>query len=700
MLKYLIAIMLVVFLTLGSLYAHFATSFFIDLRPDTPISVAFRAEDESIVHRNEHGYYAPIQLRGVELSPSLPGNMVWDFAPDVYDYLRWFGDIYEMGANTILAQNIMDPDFYNALYRFNMTNDSPLLLLQGVYGGHDYRKLTSRLKEAVDIIHGSRINLIGAQGLDIFRVDVSPWVVGFLVGSEWDPDTVVFMNHFVPELPDSFEGEFFSSAEDASRFEVMLAQIMDDVTSYETRRYKTQRPISFIASPMIDFLEYEEAYRIQLRKYARLNHEHIIPSENMRAGMFASYRLFYFTDDFSMLLSYEQRAYLSHILADLDTGCFMHGYLDLLMRYHTMPVVATGFGVSSGRAPYIVDRTPFTELEQGEAIADMIVQIESSGWAGSIISSWQDTWERRTWNTAFSSDPWRYHYWHNLQSADQGYGLMTFDPGFYYRPVLIDGNADEWNEHHFVHEYGGIRIYAQYSTHGLYLLILGEGVNPQNSLYLPIDVTPRTGTSTFGEYEFERPSDFLLVLSGRHESRLLVNQRYNAMFQRFHGEITGDNPFTDIPPRWESELVPITIALQNTEIVSAEDFKRLTDEAREMGRLRYTETGILTHGIGDPNSPNFNSLADFFFGENLVEVRIPWMLLNFFDPSTMRVHDDYFEHFGVEGLNVSQIYIGVANTKYTVAPMSPISLEGWRHNPPFHERLKQSYFIIQQLWRN
>jgi len=277
---------------------------------------------------------------------------------------------------------------------------------------------------------------------------------------------------------------------------------------------------------------------------------------------------------------------------------------------------------------------------------------------------------------------------------------MTFDPGFYYRPVLIDGDASEWNEYHFVHEYGGVRIYAQYSIHGLYLLILGEGVNPQNPLYLPIDVTPRTGTSTFGEYEFERPSDFLLVLSGTHGSRLLVNQRYNAMFQRFHGEITGDNPFTDIPPRWESEFVPITIALQNTEIVSAEDFRRLTDEAREMRRLRYTETGVLTHGISDPNSPNFNSLADFFFGENLVEVRIPWMLLNFFDPSTMRVHDDYFEHFGVEGLNVSQIYIGVANTKYTVAPMSPIPLEGWRHNPPFHERLKQSYFIIQQLWRN
>jgi len=695
-LKYLFVVLLSLFVVLGSFYAYFSRSVFIDFRPNAPVSVAFRAEGDTMMHQNLDGLYVPLLLRGVELTPSTPGYMVWEFGATDYDYLRWFGYIYEMGANTLYVPNTMDPDFYNALHKFNTTSDRQLLLLQGI-DGHDYDRLTSALKEAVDIIHGRRINILGRAGIQVFMSDVSPWVVGFLVGADWDPDMITFMNHFDPTMPDSFEGEFFSSAYGASRFEVMLAQVMDSATAYETRKYKVQRPIGFISNPAIDFLEYEWAYAAQLRKYVQLDHENIIPSISMAAGTFAAYRLFYFVEDFTRHLTLSQQEALAPIFENLDRSCFANGYLDLLVRYHSMPVIATGFGFSSSRAPHIMDRAPLNERQQGEALAGMAMQIEESGWAGTFISIWQDTWERRTWNSAFSSDPWRYHYWHNLQSVDQGYGLMTFDPGLDARPVLIDGIADEWDESHLVHEYNGISIYAQYSVQGLYLLVRGEGVNPQNTFYLPIDVTPRSGTSVFHDLQFDRPSDFLLVLSGRENSRLLVNRRYHATYQRFYEEMTGVNPFTRVPPRWDSEFVPITIALQNTFIIDANIFGNLTDEAREMRRLLSWDIGILTHGIGDPASPHFNSLADFYFGENLAEIRLPWMLLNFFDPSTMQIHDDYFERFGVEGLNIREIYIGIA-MKGGEVQMSPIPLYGWRNNVQVHERLKQSYFIMQKIW--
>ena len=349
-----------------------------------------------------------------------------------------------------------------------------------------------------------------------------------------------------------------------------------------------------------------------------------------------------------------------------------------------------------------MDRYPLTEREQGEALVDMITQIEDRGWAGSIISSWQDTWERRTWNTAFSSDPWFYHYWHNLQSVDQGYGLLTFEPGAYERPVIIGRGANQWTDNHRVHEYGGISIYAQYTFQGLYLMIRGYGVGPQNDLYLPIYVTPRSGIYSYYDFEFSRPSDFLLILSGTENSRLLVSERYNSTFLRFHEEMTGVNPFTLVPPRWDSEFTPITLAVQNTLVIDAGQYRfRYRQQIAELLRLRYWEAGNLTHGTGDPTSPDFNSLSDFHFGENLVEVRLPWTLINFFDPSNMRVHDDYFDNFGVEGLSVNRIYIGIA-TESGAAPMSPIPLSGWRGwtvNLQFHERLKQSYFVVQELWR-
>jgi len=697
MLKYLIAMVVAIVVAFGAFYAYFSTSLFIDFRPNAPISVAFRAQGEAILRQDANGNEAPFLLRGVELSTSVPGQIAGDFAPDVDDYLRWFSYIYAMGANTLYIPIIMDPDFYSALYAFNTTDNRQLFILQGVHG-YDYDSLTSAFKEMIDIIHGRRIHFLGGMGLEVFLSDISPWVVGFLVGVEWDPDRITFMNHFEPDLPESFQGEFFSAAESATRFEVMLAQVMDSATTYETRRFKVQRPIGFISNPAIDFLEYDWAYATQLRKYAQLNAENIIPSEAMAAGTFAAYRLFYFTDDFTNYLTLSQQEALAPMLEELDRSCLYNGYLDLLARYHSMPVIATGFGFSTSRAPERIGEPPLNEYQQGQALATMVTQLEARGWAGSFISTWQDTWERRTWNTAFSSNPWRYQYWHNLQSVAQGYGLMAFDPGAYARSVLIDGNANEWDDSHRVHTHNGISIYAQYSLQGLYLMLRGEGVNPQNTLYLPIDVTPRSGTSSFGNMEFARPSDFLLRLSGEHESSLMVNRRYHATHQRFYFEMTGRNPFVQVPPQWESEFVPITIAQQNTLVVESTIFSRLTDEARKMRRLQYWSAGNLTHGIGDPASTYFNSLADFFFGENLVEIRLPWMLLNFYDPSLMQVHDDYFEHFGVEGLDIQEIYIGIA-TENSVAAMSPIPLHGWNGDVQIHERLKQSYFIMQELWR-
>jgi len=670
---------------------------FIDFNPDAPIDVMFISQRDNIAQPNQYGQLVPLTLRGVEIVPSFPGNLAWDFAATYDDYHRWFEQISEMNANSIYVSTIMDAAFYRAFYDFNRTNEQPLFLLQGV-SGYDHSSLSNSLREAIDIIHGNRINFLNRDGIEVFMSNISPWVVGLVVGSEWDADLVTFMNHFDPNMPDYFEGEFFSSAYGASRFEVLLAQIMDGAVTYETRRYKAQRPIGFISNPSIDFLDYYWMYAMQLRKYVELDHENIIASEDARAGMFAAYRLFYFTDDFSTRLSQEQKDEIAPILSTLNYGCFMDGYLDLLNRYHSMPVIATGFGVSSSRAPRLMDTVPLTEREQGIGIAEMAMQIEQAGWGGAFISTWQDSWERRTWNTIFSSDPWRYHYWHNLQGIDQAYGLMAFDPGLYSRPVVLDGTVNGWFESQFVHEYQGIKIYAQYTPQGLYLMLYGEGVNPHNTLYVPLDIMPHSGTFTFNDRTFERSANFMLVISGTHNTRLLTTQRNNAMFQRFALDIHNINPYIRIPSQWGSEFEPIIVATQNTYIIDSSDFLRLSEEGHELRHMRYAVTGSLTHGIGDPSSPNFNSLADFAFGENVVEVRIPWMLLNFYDPSQMYVHDDYFEHFGVEAIRISEMYIGIAARNEYVAPMSPVPLQGWRNTVEFHERLKQSYFIIQEMW--
>ncbi|MCL2360494.1 MAG: hypothetical protein FWC73_01615 [Defluviitaleaceae bacterium] len=693
MLKYLVSVFVLMMLAAIAFYAYFYMGFFIDFRPNATVHVVFRADDNGIYKDDSE---EPLLLRGVEIISFVPGQSYWELGAKKKDYLRWFEQIEDMGATVVYAANIMHSSFYDALYQHNKTSENGLMLIQGVGDTHyhtDSEELSQSLRKVIDIIHGNRIDLLNENGIQVFMRDISPWVVGFVVGAEWNPDAIAYINNNV-DMPDSFQGSFFSTSEDANRFEAMLAQVMDSATSYETRRFKTQRPISFIANPLTDFLEYEIIYAAQLRKYVQTDYENIIPSEDMQAGVFAAYRLFHFTDDFLSLLTPNQKSILAPLLDDLDINCNFNGYLDLLTRYHTMPVVAVGFGISASRVPTRIDDTPYNERQQGEGLAMISTQLETKGWAGNIISTWQDNWERRTWNTAFATDPWRNQYWRNLQSQTQGYGLMSFDPGAYSRPVLIDGSPDEWDESHLVHTDNSISIYAKQSVEGLYLLVRGNNVSPGSKMYLPIMVTPKSGTSIYEHLEFARPSNFLLILNGETNTRLMVNMRSNATFMRFHEEITGENPFAFVPSRWESEFVPILIAQQNNLIFNQHELLTITTR-----RLFSRETGLLTHGINDPAHDNFNSLADFCYGDNLVEIRLPWMMLNFFDPSTTQVHDDYYDKFGVEGLPISDIYIGIARTDSDYVAMSPVRLKPWRGNLQFHERLKLSYFIMQEAWR-
>jgi len=130
MLKYLIVIILLVALIFGSLYGYFSRSLFIDFRSNAEISTDFRAAGVSFVCSNGEN----ILLRGVELTPSIPGHMAWDFAATVADYLRWFGQISEMGANSIYVSTTMGAAFYRALYEFNTAAENPLLVLHGIPG--------------------------------------------------------------------------------------------------------------------------------------------------------------------------------------------------------------------------------------------------------------------------------------------------------------------------------------------------------------------------------------------------------------------------------------------------------------------------------------------------------------------------------------------------------------------------------------
>ena len=692
-------------LLLGGWYAVFCLGFYIDLHPGAPVSAPFRAQGQTIQRQNERGEWEDFVIRGVDLSSSMPGHYASDFAPTQDDYLRWLEGIGGLGANTVRVLTVMDDDFYNALYDYNTTHDTPLYLLQGIqvsdqanygagdaYGADFLDQLRSDSRLAVDAVHGRRvIPLRGSGGGDIYRRDVSPWVLGYLVGHEWDSGIIAYTNHSAVHTGD-YQGTYFTTAPEAAPFEALLAQVMDELVGYESGKYKTQRLVAFINDPANDPFEYDSFYAAQLSKYNQLDAQNIRPTGALESGYFAAYRLYDFCPAFQDCFSQAQRAALGAMLDGLDSAASYDGYLELLGRYHTMPVVAAGYGFSTSRGAVTLGQPPLTEAEQGQALVRVYQDAMDAGWSGVFLSTWQDVWDRRTWNTAFAVDINRAPYWHDLQTDGQGYGLLAFEPGAEGPVCVLDGAGGEWAGEDVVLDAGGITLSARYDAQGLYLLLQGEAVGPDTPLYLPIDITDELGS---GECRtpaltFEREADFLLVLDGTDRSRLLVQARYSAVRANFQARLDGEDPFADYPAGDSPRFVPVEMAVQDLEPVSRE-----ADSYQNY--LSTWETGRLTHGCGDPDDPAYNSLADFCFGESCVEIRLPWLLLNVADPSAMQVHRDYYQHYGVSTKAAGGIWLGVGDGAETI-PMERLALSGW-DAPETRERLKASYAIVQAAWR-
>lgn len=548
-------------------------------------------------------------------------------------------------------------------------------------------------KSLVDIIHGRKdLPAVGIRSGGIYRRDVSPWVVGFLVGTEWYPDTISYTDHNTIRSG-TYGGAYFQTTADATPFEAAMAQVMDEITAYETEKYGAQRPVGFLCDPSCDFLEYEEVYARQLEKHAQTDPEHVTALPSMAAGRFAAYRLYDFCDTFVERLSEGQRKAIAPLLAGLSTSQPYGGYLELIGRYHTMPVLAAGYGFSTSRGTTVQGKVPLNEKEQGRCLAEVGRALETDGWAGGFISTWQDEWERRDWNTAFAAVPTEHYLWHDLQTSSQNRGLMAFTPGE-EAVCILDGDPSEWMPEDLFLERDGLRLSARYDAEGVYLLL--EGVEKTEQVYLPLDISPEVGSCFCDSppMAFEREADFVLCLDGTENSRLLVQERCDPLRERFLYETQGSDPFLSFPEKGSTGFVPLGMAVENPLLVDT-----LTPETRALQRLGTWETGRLIHGNGNSQSPAYNSLSDFCFGEACVEIRLPWLLLNVGAPASMMVHRDYYQHYGVEFKQVREFWAGAARKgEEGEIPMEAFQVRGWK-SLEYQERLKESYYVMQDYWK-
>ena len=713
--KFIIACCCIFALAAAGLYAYFYQGFFIDLDPNRPV-VATATQEGKTIYLDKGEGPQEFEIRGVDLGAGIPGHYATDYAIDKETYLRWFQQIKDMGANTIRVYILLGPDFYEAFYEFNKDNPNPLYLIHGVWID-DYvqnshldafdAEYADRFKEDVrtmiDVVHGQRLIELGSlSGTGSYTKDISPWVIGYILGVEWEPRTVMYTD-LKESGRNGYAGDYLQTTPDASPFETMLAEVGDEAFRYESTRYKEQRLVAFSNWPTTDPLEYPEALKTFYEKYAKVDVGHIVASDAVVSGMFASYHIYPYYPDYLRNMP----EYYTDTDPQGEVNTYFT-YLKLINEHHSIPVVISEFGVPTSRGMAQPDANTgrnqgaMSEDEQGRAIARCYQNIIDAGCAGSVIFTWQDEWFKRTWNTMANVDLQKTPYWSDYQTNEQYFGLLSFDPGTERSVSYVDGDDEEWTDADVIGEADDRTLSMKYDEKFVYLMVRGDDVGPGKPLYLPVDTTQKTGSTESEDpaVSFERAADFLIVLDGEGESRVLVQERYEVMRATSLRATTGEDPYVEPPAKDTTRFKHIDLVLQTlTDNATVEEAPQVDRPTDAQFFFQTYETGKLVYGDANPAHEDFNSMADFCFGDGFVEIKLPWQLLNFSNPSEMQIHDDYYEHYGVENMKIDRMYVGVGDGADGQAiPLFEKPLKGWGTKATYHERLKESYYIVQRMW--
>ena len=270
----------------------------------------------------------------------------------------------------------------------------------------------------------------------------------------------------------------------------------------------------------------------------------------------------------------------------------------------------------------------------------MMSAIEQEGYAGGMVFEWADEWFKFTWNTLPLEVPsMRRQLWRNPLTNEEHFGIVAAEPGKGKRKVIVDGDGDEWERRGHspvtAESRGAIReVRTTHDEEYLYLrlkldkpygatpLTFGFNVRPGTNGGMPdlagampgADVALRLDSDRHATLRQAAWTDPNVYLYGLNHQFLPVDR---ADLRKGSGawvtpRLILNKPFTENG----------TGVKHPTEIV-------------DIGRLRW--------GTANPKQRGFDDRVLVASKGRTVEVRLPWMMLTYSDPSSHQVmvpHED------------------------------------------------------------
>ena len=698
------------------------------------------------------GAWQPFYIRGVNLGAALPGKFPTEFPTDSSIYALWFEQMAGMNANTVRLYTILPPEFYRALRGWNRTHPSQALwLIHGVWTelppGDDFNDpawkadFQAEMHRVVDLLHGAAdIPPRAGHASGRYDTDVSRWVLAYIIGREWEPYAVKAFDEKNPGLA-PYVGRFLQtiSAPAADRW---MAEASDHLLSYEVDRYNAIRPIAYTNWPTLDPLVHpteattaeEAAWRARHGRPGNMTREYendvigldamlIRPTVRNPAGWFASYHAYPYYPDFILL----DPGYNTARSSEGPSNYL--GYLRDLVRHHTsIPVVIAEYGVPSSRGlahlqPQGWHHGGHDEQAMARIDARLTREIRESGAAGGIVFAWIDEWFKKNWVVVDLEIPLENtRQWHNMMDAEQNYGIVGIYAGPAQKTPRPGGTTDTWLQGEELYHVkpasnaapGTLRVHSDESY--LYLTALFPRLTgqafPWDSLGVMIAID--TWLPTGGQHLLpdslltsETGFEFLIDLRSPDDAEIRVLSEYNPyggapdsshddLGRFYHRPVT-------IVDRYDGVFDSLYVGVNRARYGRDGTFYPARGVNR--GRLRFGKDSTST-------------LSDWYYdeGSGMLQVRLPWGLLNVTDPSTRTILYETTAGDSFGTVTASGFKIGILT--YRDGPKRTLEgalpqvnrLSGWSADsfrswiwkewdtPTWHSKLKPAYGALRTVW--
>ncbi|WP_134682670.1 hypothetical protein [Brevibacillus migulae] len=650
---------------------------------------------------------------GVNLGSTTPGHFPGELSPTREDYLRWFEQMVEMNNRVIRIYTIMPPYFYEALAEFNARQTKPLMVLHGIWSpeeeligadslGRDaYNKditaaFESEIHRAVGAIHGKMtIEPKPGHASGTYTADISPYVLGWVVGTEWFPLAVQVTDQAHANMP-AYQGTYFRGNASATPFENWLARMLDTVAQ-EEMKYGWQRPVSFTNWLTTDPLHHPNE-PLEQEDLVSVDPMHVEPTDAWKAGYFAAYHVYPYYPDFLRF----QPEYLNYVDKHGNKNPYA-GYLHDLREHHKgIPLIVAEFGLPSSRgiahfAPNGYNQGMHTEQEQGRMLVDLLQSIHDEELDGAMLFEWHDEWFKFTWNT-YDMETNR-AMWRNRLTNEEHFGVIAVEPSPWKGEALIvDGEKGDWDQQDHVaaltkNDYS---IKVSHDESDLHLILekkAGDWDLKKDNLLIGFDTIAGGAQSTDANKGSKFPAGAeTMFLLQNGEAEIRINSAYDLLTWTYGV----NNRLIDVDPRYANDSAGFMLSWR-----LPTDLGFYLPQTKEKKPFHAVEVGKMINGIADPKHPSFNSLADWYAKGNVLEIRIPWMLLGFTDPSSKKVWNYLYKAGRFEEVSIDHIGVmPILTPQEANAPVQSLTYQwdNWT-SPHYHERKKLGFTEIQKVYK-